>query len=80
MVSQEELNNASWRKSSRSDSGSGGCVSIALLGVYCAVRDSKDVDGPVLIFSTATLCTLFTETKRGKFDLPTCGTNGGAAG
>jgi hypothetical protein len=67
MVSQEELDNASWRKSSRSDS-SGGCVSMAAMGPYCAIRDSKDASGPMIIFSKASLCTFFRAIKEGNFD------------
>ncbi|MEU8804860.1 DUF397 domain-containing protein [Spirillospora sp. NPDC048819] len=46
---------ATWRKSSRSNGGEGGCVEVAdnLPGVV-AVRDSKDPDGPVLTFAAAT--------------------------
>ncbi|MCW2902700.1 MAG: hypothetical protein JWO67_4965 [Streptosporangiaceae bacterium] len=67
MVSQEELDNASWRKSSRSDN-SGACVSVAALGPYCAVRDSRDASGPVIIFSKAALRTFFRRIEQGNFD------------
>ena len=48
---QRELNCAKWRKSSHSGSGDQ-CVEVAPLssGIR-AVRDSKDVDGPVLLFA-----------------------------
>lgn len=69
MVGQEELSNASWRKSRRSDTGvGGGCVSIALLDSRCAIRDSKDPDGPAIIVSRAALRNLLHEIKQGKFD------------
>jgi hypothetical protein len=80
MVSQEELDNASWRKSSRSDGNTGNCVNMASLGAYCAVRDSKDPHGTALIFGTAAFRTFFAEIRRGKFDSADCGMNGGAAG
>jgi hypothetical protein len=46
-----DLSRARWRKSSRSNGG-GACVEVAdnLAGIV-AVRDSKDPDGPTLIFS-----------------------------
>ncbi len=46
-----DLRAAVWRKSSRSGT-EGNCVQVAhnLSGVV-AVRDSKDPDGPVLVFS-----------------------------
>jgi hypothetical protein len=46
-----ELTGARWRKSTRSNGSGGNCVEVAdnLPGVV-AVRDSKDPDGPVLVF------------------------------
>lgn len=46
-----DLTGARWRKSSRSGGNGGNCVEVAdnLPGVV-AVRDSKDVTGPVLSF------------------------------
>ncbi|GAA2635933.1 hypothetical protein GCM10010399_80960 [Dactylosporangium fulvum] len=37
-----------WHKSSRSNSGN--CVEVAIDGASVLVRDSKDIDGPVLRF------------------------------
>ncbi|MGA8459737.1 MAG: DUF397 domain-containing protein [Streptosporangiaceae bacterium] len=47
-----DLTNAEWRKSSFSGSNGGGCVEVArnLPGVV-AVRDSKDRQGPALVFA-----------------------------
>jgi hypothetical protein len=45
-----DLSRATWRKSTHSG-GNGSCVEIADLGTAVAVRDSKDPDGPKLIFS-----------------------------
>jgi len=47
-----DLSGAHWRKSTRS--GSSGCVEVAdnLPGII-AVRDSKDPDGPALVFTPA---------------------------
>lgn len=46
-----------WRKSSHSGSNGGQCVEVAGdamdLGRLVAVRDSKDPDGPKLLFTTA---------------------------
>lgn len=46
-----DLSRAVWRKSSRSGGNGGQCVEVArnLPGIV-AVRDSKDPDGPALIF------------------------------
>ena len=78
MVSQEDLDNASWRKSSRSDTASG-CVSMAPVDAYRAVRDSKDPHGPVLVFSTLELRVFLHRIKEGYFDAIRFGVNGGAA-
>jgi hypothetical protein len=47
-----DLSVADWRKSSFSSSNGGNCVEVArnIAGVV-AVRDSKDPDGPALIFT-----------------------------
>ena len=49
-----DLTNAIWQKSSYSGGNGGNCVEVArnLTGVL-AVRDSKDPDGPVLVFTLA---------------------------
>ncbi|MDW5329864.1 DUF397 domain-containing protein [Plantactinospora sp. KLBMP9567] len=46
------LTGAEWRKSTRSSPNGGNCVEVArnLPGIV-AVRDSKDVTGPVLAFA-----------------------------
>ncbi len=47
-----DLSCARWRKASYSNSNGGACVEVAtdLPGVV-AVRDSKDPDGPALVFA-----------------------------
>ncbi|GAA2537131.1 DUF397 domain-containing protein [Winogradskya consettensis] len=49
-----DLTGARWHKSTRSGSNGGDCVEVAenLPGVV-AVRDSKDPDGPALVFEDA---------------------------
>lgn len=43
-----------WRKASYSGTNGGGCVEVASgLPRIVAVRDSKDPDGPRLVFTTA---------------------------
>jgi hypothetical protein len=52
-VQDTDLSGALWRKSARSNNG-GNCVEVARnLPGAVAVRDSKDPDGPALIFTPA---------------------------
>jgi hypothetical protein len=49
-----DLSNATWRKSSYSGGNGGNCVEVAVLyDDGRAVRDSKDPDGPKLVFAPA---------------------------
>ncbi|WP_326560170.1 DUF397 domain-containing protein [Micromonospora sp. NBC_01796] len=51
MTDRTELTGAIWHKSSRSGA-EGNCVEVAdNLPHLVAVRDSKDPDGPILVFS-----------------------------
>ncbi len=64
-----DLTGAKWVKSSRSSgSGSGDCVEVArnLDGVV-AVRDSKNPDGPVLVFTPSEWRAFLDGAKDGEF-------------
>ncbi|MBG0821147.1 DUF397 domain-containing protein [Planomonospora sp. ID91781] len=65
-----DLSAAVWRKSSRSSGNGGQCVEVAdnLPGVV-AVRDSKDPDGPKLLFTPAEWKAFVGGVKAGEFDL-----------
>ena len=53
-VEVADLTGTNWRKSSYSSANGGACVEVAADGPgVVAVRDSKDPDGPALIFSPA---------------------------
>lgn len=45
-----DVNSAIWRKSSYSGNNGGACVEAAALPGTVLVRDSKDMNGPVLAF------------------------------
>jgi hypothetical protein len=64
-----DLDRAIWRKSTRSNNG-GNCVEIAsnIPGVV-AVRDSKNPNGPALVFTTAQWSTFMVRIKGGDLDL-----------
>lgn len=64
------LTGVEWRKSTRSGSNGGDCVEVArnLRGTV-AVRDSKDSEGPKLIFAPGDWRTFAAGVKAGAFDL-----------
>jgi hypothetical protein len=65
-----DLSNAEWRKSRRSGNNGGNCVEVAanLPGIV-AVRDSKDPEGPSLIFTPAEWEKFTAGVRAGEFDL-----------
>lgn len=50
MTGNPDLSQANWRKAQKSI-GQGGCVEVADLGGAVALRDSKDPQGPALVFT-----------------------------
>jgi Domain of unknown function (DUF397) len=64
------IDRAQWRKSSYSGSNGGNCVEVAgnLPGIV-AVRDSKDPDGPKLVFSPDEWRAFTAGVRSGEFDL-----------
>ncbi|GAA3417866.1 DUF397 domain-containing protein [Streptosporangium vulgare] len=64
-----DLSAAVWQKSSRSGSNGGQCVEVAanLPGVV-AVRDSKNPNGPKLLFAPAEWKSFIGGVKTGEFD------------
>ncbi|MGH3389692.1 MAG: DUF397 domain-containing protein [Actinomadura sp.] len=57
-----------WRKSSRSGQEGGTCVELADLTAAVAVRDSKNPDGPELLFSRREFGSLVERIKSGDLD------------
>ena len=63
-----ELSGAGWRKSSASNS-QGACVELARLGSgEFAVRNSRNPEGPALIYTRAEIAALIEGVKMGEFD------------
>ncbi|MGW8379946.1 DUF397 domain-containing protein [Streptomyces sp. ODS28] len=68
MSSEIDLSQPCWRKSSYSGSEGGECVEVAEVGSQVAVRDSKNVRGPVLAFSAAAFGAFAAAAGEGVFD------------
>ncbi|GAA4232548.1 DUF397 domain-containing protein [Actinomadura meridiana] len=58
-----------WRTSSYSGNGGGQCVEVGAFAGMSLVRDSRNPDGPVLLFKSETWRATLDEIKRGALDL-----------
>jgi hypothetical protein len=66
----DHLSNVTWRKSSYSGGNGGDCVEVAMLPDNGrAVRDSKDPEGPKLVFAPAMWRAFTAAVKGGVLDL-----------
>jgi hypothetical protein len=63
-----ELNGAEWFKSSFSGPNCDNCVEIAFVGQATAVRDSKNPDGPALVFTPDEWSAFLEGARHGEFD------------
>jgi hypothetical protein len=63
-----DFSSAAWHKSVRS--GDAGCVEVATVERVVGVRDSKDRQGPVLVFRFDEWDTFLAGVRDGEFDLP----------
>ncbi|PRH81088.1 DUF397 domain-containing protein [Streptomyces solincola] len=68
-----ELEGAVWTKSSYSGDSQGQCVELAALKAapfagMRAVRDSKNPNGPALVFSESSIAGFLADVQDGKFD------------
>lgn len=64
-----DLTDARWRKSSRSGNNGGNCVEVARnLPGAVALRDSKDPEGPVLVFTLDEWRAFAAGVRAGEFD------------
>ncbi|MBE3206657.1 DUF397 domain-containing protein [Frankia sp. CH37] len=69
-MQQVDVSLAAWRKSSHSG-GNGQCVEVAFLDAgNVAVRDSKNQNGPVLIFTPSEWDAFIGGAKDGEFERP----------
>lgn len=66
---QVDLSRAEWRQSARSGANYDNCVEVAFVDGAVAVRDSKQPDGPVLVFTPEEWDAFVDGAKDGEFDL-----------
>jgi len=66
---QVDLSRAEWRTSARTGSSSDNCVEVAFVEGAVAVRDSRQPDGPVLVFTPEEWDAFVGGAKDGEFDL-----------
>lgn len=59
---------ATWRKSSYSGDNGGNCVEIGNFGTAVAVRDTKNVDAGMLVFSRPAWSRFITDARAGRYD------------
>jgi hypothetical protein len=64
-----DLSRARWLKSSRSGPACDNCVEVAFVDDAIVVRDSKNPDGPALIFTSAEWDAFVGGAKDGEFDV-----------
>ncbi|MEU8800602.1 DUF397 domain-containing protein [Spirillospora sp. NPDC048819] len=69
VASMVPISVAEWRKSSRSTDTGHACVEVADLVAAVAVRDSKDPDGPKLVFGPDAWQAFANQVKGGNLDL-----------
>jgi hypothetical protein len=66
---QVNLDDAVWRKSSRSGPWTDNCVEVAFVDGAVAVRDSKNPSGGVLVFTATEWDAFVNGAKDGEFDI-----------
>jgi hypothetical protein len=68
-MNTQDLSAAPWRKSSYSDNDGGNCIEAApgFISGVVPVRDSKDPEGPALLFTTAAFAAFVADVKAGHF-------------
>jgi hypothetical protein len=60
---------AIWRKSSYSGDNGGNCVEVGDFGTAVAVRDSKNVNAGMLVFSRTAWSRFIADTRAGRYDV-----------
>ncbi|MFC5752597.1 DUF397 domain-containing protein [Actinomadura rugatobispora] len=68
-MSEVDFSAVRWRKSSYTDGHGGQCVEVAEVAPAVAVRDSKDPEGPKLLFGAVAWHAFSQRVKSGRLDL-----------
>jgi hypothetical protein len=63
-----DIRSAAWRKSTRSSGAGSNCVEVAVLDTVVGVRDSKDRNGPMLVFTATQWSEFLNGARSGRFD------------
>jgi Domain of unknown function (DUF397) len=66
-MAKMDLTRAAWHKSTRSSNGN--CVEVAMVDDAVAVRDTKNREGGMLVFTAAEWSAFLSGAKNGEFDL-----------
>jgi len=67
-IAADQLGTVAWRKS-RASNPSGDCIEVAALGSGAvAVRNSRDPQGPALVYTRAEIAAFIAGAKDGEFD------------
>lgn len=66
-LSESERRDLAWHKAQRS-TNNGACVEIASTVGKIAIRDSKDPDGPVLVYTPTEFSAFLEGARNGEFD------------
>jgi Domain of unknown function (DUF397) len=66
-LSASEREGLAWRKAN-SSTANGQCVEIASAAGNIAIRDSKDPDGPILVYTTSEFRAFLDGARNGEFD------------
>lgn len=66
-LTDAEVHDLQWRKARRSI-GNGACVEVATAGGQILIRDSQDLNGPILGYSTRSWQSFLGDARNGRFD------------
>jgi Domain of unknown function (DUF397) len=67
MLSESERRDLAWHKAQRS-TNNGQCIEVASAVGKIAIRDSKDPDGPILVYTPAEFSAFLEGARNGEFD------------